>query len=365
MADSLPRARTGGRDHSWRWQVAAIVLCGIVGVVPLMQAIDVLGVPRPAPPALRAQLVMTVGWIVVARRVAARWSLADSEVRALAGLAALAFGTTGTAAAVLGWWLRAQLTISPFGSWLELLLALLPIHALTLGLISLVGSWTNARRLESRAANREAVLQASLVRAELEALRTKLQPHFLFNTLNTVVALARDARGERAADVAADLGELLRFSLAESSDAVPFDAEREIVERYCAIEQARLGERLRLTWALDPAARTATLPAMIWQPLVENAVRHGIARRSAPGMLALGAHVAGGQLTLMIDADAPEVPAIDAAAGDGGLGIGLAATQRRLALLYGERAQLTLTVEPGRSRTVLTLPLHLTTPPHD
>lgn len=353
MADTLPPV--GGA--SLRWLATAVVLCGIMGVVPMMQAIDVLGVTRPATPALRAQLVLTLLWIAASRPVAHRWSLVDSERRALASLAGLALATTGLAALVLVWWLRAQLTISLLGSWIELVLALLPVHALTLGLISLVGSWTNTRRLRERAADREAVLQASLVRAELDALRTKLQPHFLFNALNTVVGLARAAHGERAADVAADLGDLLRFSLAESSDAVPFDAEREMVERYVAIEQARLGERLRVTWSVDPAARTATLPAMIWQPLVENAVRHGLARRQSAGTLALAAQVQDGALHLEIRADGPE--ATDHDGDSAGLGIGLAATQRRLALLYGGSAHLSLSVAPTYSHTRLCLPLQL------
>lgn len=364
----MPRANADGsgvdnqltpsRDASWRWLTAAVVLCGVVGIVPTMQAIDVVGVQRPAPPALRAQLVMTIAWIVAAPRIASRWSLVDSELRALAGLAVMAFSVSGATAVLLVWFLHSQLTISPLGSWVELLLALLPIHALTLGLISLVGSWTNTRQLRDRAANREATLRASLVHAELEALRTKLQPHFLFNALNTVVGLARGSQGERAADVAADLGDLLRFSLAESSDAVPFDAEREMVERYCAIEEARLGDRLHIVWQLDAAARSATLPALIWQPLVENAIRHGIARRTSPGVLTLGAHVDDRVLVLSIDADGPEHPAASTVDSNG-LGIGLAATRRRLDLIYGSLAQLTLEVNPGRSRTTVRMPMQV------
>lgn len=365
MTLPVPRAHTDGsgvddqltpsRGASWRWLTVAVVLCGLIGVVPTMQAIDVVGIPRPAPPALRAQLIMTVAWIVAAPPIANRWSLVDSELRALASLAGMAFSVSGATAGFMVWWLRSQLTVSPLGSWIELLLALLPIHALTLGLISLVGSWTNTRQLRDRAANREATLRASLVHAELDALRTKLQPHFLFNALNTVVGLARGSHGERAADVAADLGDLLRFSLAESSDSVPFDAEREMVERYCAIEQARLGERLRIVWQLDAAARSATLPALIWQPLVENAVRHGVARRTSPGVLTLGAHVHDSSLVLSIDADGPEHPATGTDESSG-LGIGLAATRRRLALIYGPSAQLTLEVHADRSRTVVRIP---------
>jgi|APMI01.1.fsa_nt_gi sensor histidine kinase YesM len=343
--------------------MAAVLLCSIVGIVPVMQAVDVIGVTAPATPALRTQAVSAVFWMLAAQPIALRWSLADSEARAMSGLALLAVATTALLSATLVFLLRPALTVSPLGAWMELTLTLLPIHALTVGLISLVGSWTSAKRQRVRAANREAVLAASLVRAELDALRNTLQPHFLLNALNTIAGLARRNDGERAGDVAADLGALLRFSLDESSDAVPFDAEREMVERYLAIEQARLGARLRVVWDIASDVRSTRLPAMIWQPLVENAIRHGIAQRVHPGTITLTAHRESGALVLTIDADGPDTapPAHDShhdAHRDqfGGLGLGLQSVQRRLELLYGPEASVLLTVRPDGSRATLRLP---------
>jgi two-component system, LytTR family, sensor kinase len=341
------------------WLGVTTGVCALVGFVPLDQALDSLKLASPVGPAFRWQMASAVVWFLAARPIARRWSLADSQAGALGGLGALALVSTIVNANLVYRVLQPPSPYSPFVSCLELTLALLPTHALTLCLISLVGSWTSARRQRDRAADREAVLSASVVRAELDALRTRLQPHFLLNALNTVVGLARRNDGDRAADVAVDLGELLRFSLVESGDAVAFDAEREIVERYLAIEQARLGDRLRVSWQLDPSARTTRLPALMWQPLVENAIRHGISRRQETGQLTLTAERRGAELYLIVDADGPAAHEVSRMDTDslGGLGLGLATVQRRLELLYGPRARVSLTTREEGSRTELIIPV--------
>jgi len=220
------------------------VLCGVGGLTPFAQSLELIGIARPGGIALQWQAVTVLAWVLIGPRIADRWSLAESEARALGGLGLLTLAATAAHATLALLVLRPT---SPYGdssNFVIVALGILPTHAVTAGLMSLVGSWTSARRQRERTADREAVLAAHAVRAELDALRTRLQPHFLLNALNTVSALARSGDGERAADVAADLGELLRFALMESGDAVSLDAEREIVERYLAIEQVRLGDRL-------------------------------------------------------------------------------------------------------------------------
>jgi hypothetical protein len=360
---------------SRRWRAATVLLCSLGGVTPFAQALELLGVAAPGGPALGAQAATALVWAAASGAIARRWSLAESEAGALGGLGLLTLAVTGAASALV---LVALQPPSPYGwvsSWMVVALGWLPTHAVTAGMLSLVGSWTSGRRQRARAAAREAALSAAAARAELEALRTRLQPHFLLNALNAVAGLARAGDGERAGEVAADLGELLRFALAESGDAVPFDAEREIIERYLAIEQARLGDRLVVAWALDRAARTARLPALVWQPLVENAVRHGIARRTTPGCLTLSARRTNSALVLVVDADGADghpgtdaapagalAPARDpaadlASAPFGGLGLGLSTVERRLALLYGGRARLSVAARPGGVRAELSLPL--------
>lgn len=343
---------------SRRWMAVAIVVCSVIGIGPLVQALELLGENPRDGAALYWQAGSAIVWIIAAPRIARRWSLADSEAGALGGLALFALLSSLLSAWLILALVQPPSSYAPRVASVELTFALLPTHALMTGVISLVGSWTSARRQRARAADRETVLTAAAVRAELDALRTRLQPHFLLNALNTIVGLARRHDGERAADVAADLGELLRFALAESGDAVPFDAEREIVERYLAIEQVRLGDRLVVLWQLDPSARTTQLPALVWQPLVENAIRHGIALRTAPGRLLLSATRQGDSLLLVVDADGPDAPEHARPPRDalGGLGVGLPTVQRRLELLYGERSRVTLTMRADGSCTTLVIP---------
>lgn len=346
------------------WLVATVGGCALLGLTPLAQALEYIRAPGFVSVALTAQAVLAVVWLVWSRRLVRlfvqRLSGTGAEARALGVLAATAVAVSIAATLAL---LVAVHPDSPYGWFTTMLLVWLgwlPTHLITAGLIVLVGSWTDAGVQQRRAADRQALLHAAAVRAELEALRARLEPHFLLNALNTVAALARSGDGDKAAEVAADLGELLRFALAESTDRIPFDAEREIVERYLAIEQARLGERLRIVWEIAPAARRAQLPPLVWQPLVENAIRHGIARRRAPGTLTLTATCADDVVTLGVDADGPapdDVPA--PVAPFGGLGIGTTATRRRLSLLYGDRASLELADRAGGTRTTLILPMHV------
>lgn len=354
--DTAPGTPVNARpSRRWLWLTA--VLCGVGGLTPFAQALELLGVSKPGGIALQWQAITVLVWAVVGPRIASRWSLTDSEPGALGGLGLLTLAATGLHATVVILVLHPSTTYSNTSNWFIVALGVLPTHAVTAGLMSLVGSWTSARRQRERAADREAVLAAHAVRAELDALRTRLQPHFLLNALNTVTGLARSGNGERAADVAADLGELLRFALTESGDAVAFDAEREIVERYLAIEQVRLGDRLRIAWQIQPSARTTQLPALTWQPLVENAIRHGIAQRSTPGILTLSASRTAHALTLVVDADGADHVATPMPEPFGGLGIGLSTLRRRLALLYGDRATLTMTDRPGGTCVELVLPL--------
>ncbi|MEO7363662.1 MAG: histidine kinase [Gemmatimonadaceae bacterium] len=361
----MPSAHSGLSEHrhpsrarpSRRWLWLTAVLCGIGGLTPFAQSLELIGIARPGGIALQWQAVTVLGWAMIGPRIAQRWSLTESEAGALGGLGLLTVAVTAAHAIIALQVLHPTSPYSDSSNFMIIALGVLPTHALTAGLMSLVGSWTSARRQRVRAADREAALAAHAVRAELDALRTRLQPHFLLNALNTVSGLARAGDGERAADVAADLGELLRFALVESGDAVSFDAEREIVERYLAIEQVRLGDRLRVEWSIHANARATQVPALIWQPFVENAIRHGIAQRIAPGTLRLSASRAGDALILVVDADGPDHANAPTPHQFGGLGVGLSTVQRRLALLYDNRASLQMTERPGGTRVELALPI--------
>ena len=196
-------------------------------------------------------------------------------------------------------------------------------------------------------------LAAGLTRAKLDALRLQLQPHFLFNTLNALSALVH--RDPRAADeLIADLSELLRLSLESSANEVPLRRELEILDRYLAIEQTRLGDRLRVTREIDPAVLEVLVPTFILQPLAENAVRHGIEPRCEPGHVTITARAVGDLLELTV---ADDGVGLRPAAAGARRGIGLTNAEERLRTLHGDRARLELrSPETGGVAVVLTLP---------
>lgn len=207
-----------------------------------------------------------------------------------------------------------------------------------------------ALRLEARAA----ALEAQLSSARLAALRAQLQPHFLFNTLNAIMVLVRQRQLEQAEETLARFADLLRLVLDDvDADEVSLRRELDYVERYLAIEQLRFADRLRIELAVEPGLLGAAVPSLVLQPLVENAVRHGIARKADAGLVRVAARREGEALRLEVQDDGPGL-----GVGVGGTGIGLANTRARLHQLYGDAAALTLQAAPGGGAlATLTLPL--------
>jgi len=183
---------------------------------------------------------------------------------------------------------------------------------------------------------RASQLEARLAQARLQVLKMQLHPHFLFNTLNAISALMHQDV-ELADRMIAQLGRLLRLSLEnEGAQEVPLGQELDFVQAYLEIEQARLGPRLTVATEIDPETFEARIPNLILQPLVENAIRHGIAPRPEGGKLTIRSQRNDGQLRLEIEDDGPGL----AAKGLPHEGIGLSNTRRRLKQLYAEQHRL-------------------------
>ncbi len=215
------------------------------------------------------------------------------------------------------------------------------------------------RRSQER--SRQALeLAAGLNEAKLDVLRLQLQPHFLFNTLNAIATLVH--RDAHAADkLIGHLADLLRLSLLTSDHVVPLTRELDLLDRYLAIEQARLGERLRVIRAVDPAVTDALVPTFVLQPLVENAIRHGVEPRCAPGTISLSADRDGSSLRLVV---ADDGVGLVADKGTSRRGIGLANTEARLRALHGTAAKLEFYSPPaGGVQVVITLPFQVTPSP--
>jgi two-component system, LytTR family, sensor kinase len=204
------------------------------------------------------------------------------------------------------------------------------------------------------AAQRNARIEAQAARAQLDALRTQLHPHFLFNALHTVVQLIPlDPRG--AARAAEQLAGALRTTIEERRDLVTLAEEWAFVERYLAIECIRFGERLVVDNQLSAVAREALLPSFSLQTLVENAVRHGAAPRAQPTRLTIAAEIADAALVVTVTDDG--VGASSEAIADG-TGTGLRRLRERMRWLYGDSARLDIESAPARGfRATLRVPV--------
>jgi sensor histidine kinase YesM len=196
------------------------------------------------------------------------------------------------------------------------------------GIVGLWYAWHYARELRERelAASQ---LQASLSEARLEALRAQLNPHFLFNTLNAISVLALKGEREPVARTLSLLSDLLRLSLdASLPQEVPLARELQFVDRYLEIQRVRFPDRLRVERQIDDRALDALVPSLILQPLVENAVLHGVSLAPGPGEIRIGAACSDGRLVLRVHDTGPGFRLAPRE------GIGLRNTRARLEQLY-------------------------------
>jgi signal transduction histidine kinase len=203
---------------------------------------------------------------------------------------------------------------------------------------ALVGLWqyADARRRRRDRELQASRLEADLAEARLSALRAQLQPHFLFNTLHAISALVHEDP-EAADRMLTQLSELLRMSLERSeAQEITLGQELEMLDRYLSIQQARFQDRLAVLVDVDPHLLGAQVPTLILQPLVENAIRHGLAPRAVPGRLEIHARRRDGRLSIEVRDDGVGLHSNHE-------GRGLKNTRARLQHLYGAEQELTLT----------------------
>ena len=241
----------------------------------------------------------------------------------------------------------------PFGLlWKSKFLSTLVADVLLYGAIVVVSMTLDAhnRLLHQQAAS--ARLAALLAQAQLAALRVQIEPHFIFNALNAVTGLIREKKDGDAIAMIAALGDLLRRVTDRSErQFVPMEEEVEFLRKYLDIQQMRFAERLRCRIDIPAALMKAQVPDFIVQPLVENAVKHGIAKRARGGELRVAATRDGALLTLSVFNDGPLLPELVQE------GVGLSNTRQRLLALYGNAQALTLQNQAGAGvLATITLP---------
>jgi len=210
-------------------------------------------------------------------------------------------------------------------------------YAVVVGCAQSIDYYRKFREREMRASQ----LEATLATTRLEALRTQLQPHFLFNTLHAISTLMH--RDVEAADrMLARLSDLLRLSIESDGDVeVPLRRELEFLQGYLEIQQARFGERLKVRVDCSRETLDARVPRLFLQPLVENAIRHGLSARASGGTVAVESRRAGDWLRITVRDDGAGLP-------EGGVRerVGLANTRARLEALYGNARGLEITNHP-------------------
>jgi two-component system LytT family sensor kinase len=221
--------------------------------------------------------------------------------------------------------------------------------------------WRAGLQLTGELQVANAQLETKLVRASLDALKMQLHPHFLFNTLNTITSLIRTGRTREAEDIVAGLGELLRRSLDHRQGArETLEHELVFLHRYLEIESIRFQDRLKVEFNIDPDCQGALVPSLMLQPLVENAMKHGISKDPAARLLRISVTRDGPRLVMSVYNDGPALPADGSALNDG---IGVNNTLSRLQMLYGAEGRLRLLDQPPHGvRAEIVLPFQTTLP---
>ncbi|MEM9552760.1 MAG: histidine kinase [Acidobacteriota bacterium] len=225
----------------------------------------------------------------------------------------------------------------------------------TVGVASTAGVWTAARRRERQAARlavENAELAARLAETRLQLLRAQLEPHFLYNALNTVAALIRSAEPATAVRAVGTLSELLRYATqAAARQRVQVAEEVDFVEAYLAFQELRFGDRLSTELTIDPLALEGQLPPLVLQPLLDNAIRHGVEQIEAASRIELTVERHGERLELRVRNEP-----VASACADDGLGVGLENTRRRLEATFGPTATLGLRRDAKAAVATLEVP---------
>jgi two-component system LytT family sensor kinase len=349
------------------WMIVALAW-----IIPaLLGAVDTIGQHAVWGGPLRGREVLftAVDWLIyggftpIIFALSRRWPLTSSTLRRnlwrhvlLSLVFCVAWASCGTILRLLldprlrgnpveamHWYAGWILTTLPFGA---------SVYLAMVGIEHGIRYFAEARAGETQVAR----LSEQLASAKLAALQAQMNPHFLFNSLNTVAVLVRDEETTRATAVIEHLSDVLRRTLSRTrASEVSLEEELDLVRDYLAVEQARFSDRLRTEIDIAPSLLSAAIPAFALQHLVENAIRHGISRRTEAGLIRILGTRSGDMLELLVSDDGGGIR------GDvNSPGHGLANTRERLRTLYGERAVLEVTAAGASPGTIarLRVPYH-------
>ncbi|HKD53000.1 MAG TPA: histidine kinase [Steroidobacteraceae bacterium] len=361
----MTATRTGVHTTSWRW-IAAIWCAG--ALFDASQTVLIMhaeGRHIAWLPLFATELVSWLPWALATPLVihlARRYPIVRGmSVRTLSvHLAAFA----AISAVSETWFTVLQMLFNPWhnrkwptfvDTWTTTLIFQVLTFLIAYALILTVTYVVDARESMARQLTETARLNEELSKAQLAALRRQLEPHFMYNTLNSIAGLVRDQRNDAAVSMIVGLSEFLRRSSEDSHRSqVALQEEVEYLQRYLDIQKVRFGERLQVNVDIPEKLLRAKVPNLLLQPLVENAIKHGIAKRVAGGTVRVAGVCHNGNLCLSVYNDGPTLPT-DWEATRTGVGIGNLRT--RLQILHGGESGLQLrSADPGGVEVVVTLP---------
>jgi two-component system LytT family sensor kinase len=361
------RERRGEDESLSAWKIAAVwTIPAILSTVETVMFARLAGHPIAMWRAFVGEAPQWFGWaaltpaiIALGERYPLRRPIGARSVFVHGGASLVAGLLLAIADAVVNAWVRPSPAslIATTRNWF---LGGLPATTLVYFAIVVASyAWRNSARLRRR--EREAAaLEAQLRDAQLSALRMQLQPHFLFNSLNAVMALVRDHDTDRAIRALALLSDVLRATVnAGDAHDTTLGSEIDFVTRYLGIEQVRFGDRLRVVIDVPPELETARVPVFILQPFVENALKHGVLRAREGNEIAISARVHDSSLVLEVRDDGR---GLTSSAGSTS-GVGIANARRRLERMYGTTSGLTVRDAPMGTGVEVRITIPLTRAP--
>jgi hypothetical protein len=358
---------TVARSVRWRW-IAAIWFAG--ALFEASQAVLIMRFGEGRKHAwLPLFVIQLATWLP--------WALATPWIISLARRYPIIRGTTLRTVAVHlaafitlsvvaeAWSATLQVLFNPWGNrqpptfwdtWSITLLYQILIFVIAYVLILTITYLIDSRENMARQMTETARLNEELSKAQLAALRRQMEPHFMFNTLNSIAALVRDRRNDAAVSMIVGLSEFLRRATESSHRSqVTLGEEVEYLQRYVDIQQVRFGERLHVSVDIPTDLLDVQVPDLLLQPLVENAIKHGISQRTAGGQVRVAGERKNGSLYLSVYNDGPSCPR-DWETTSGG--VGLANLRTRLRILHGDAADLSMTPAGLQGvQVIVTLPV--------
>ena len=349
----------------WIWNIAAWLGIGLFGATQTVFVMRSIGMHHAWAALFVTELLSWAPWAIatpiviwMGRRFpplfTIRWRYLALHVGVLSAVAATAAGWVAALEFALNPWVARP---QPFGVLWEVRFENGLLQSIFLYIAILATSFVlDARERLMRQETEAARLSDQLGQARFRALQQQIEPHFLFNALNAVAGLVREQRTSTAVRALADLSDCLRQVLRESNrHLVTLNDELELVGKYLDLQKLRFGESLRVTTDVPADLLDCPVPHLVLQPIVDNAVKHGIAQRVGGGEIEIGAVRTDDTLTLTVYNDGPRLTTVDSPSK---CGIGLANLRARLGLLYGTAFQLSVENVRNGVSVAMSLPLN-------